>query len=77
MSDENQFLTEAKSGIGLDINFAAIGTNVAMAQALRDMVASESRNADEPRNLLDGMLPSTRDHLIALLDNLIANLVDV
>jgi len=66
MADLNQWLPNpATQGIVPDIVY--VGTDPQKVQQLIDMVSSESRSQSEPRNLLDGMFPSTRDHLVALL----------
>lgn len=75
MSTPNPHLAEAISGLSSDITFA--GTNKQMVAQLKDMVAAEVRNSDEPRNMLDGMLPSTRDHLYMLLAALEAAVTNV
>lgn len=71
----NPHLTEAVKGLGSDITFA--GTNQAKVGQLLAMVSAEERNSNEPRNMLDGMLPSTRDHLVMLLTALQASVVNV
>lgn len=75
MSTPNPHLANAIEGLSSDITFA--GANTAMVQQLIDMVSAESRNSDEPRNMLDGMLPATRDHLVMLLTTLKASVADV
>jgi len=74
MADKNQWLpTPAITGISVDIVFA--GTNKQKVHQLIDLVSTEARNVGEPRNLLDGMFPSTRDHLVAVLTALEASVV--
>jgi len=66
MADRNQYLpTPATTGIVPDIIYA--GTDPQKVQQLIDLVSIESSGQSEPRNMLDGMFPSTRDHLVALL----------
>lgn len=75
MATPNPHIAKAIEGIGVDITFA--GTNKQKVNQLYQMVISETRNSDEPRNLLDGMLPSTRDHLAAILVALEASITNV
>jgi hypothetical protein len=76
MSTANPHLAVAAlEGLSSDITWT--GTNQAMVQQLIDMVSAEERNVTEPRNMLDGMLPSTRDHLVMLLTGLKASVVNV
>lgn len=66
MSTSNQWLpSPATDGITVDITFT--GTDKEKVQQLIDLVSAEVRNPNEPRNMLDGMLPATRDHLAAVL----------
>ena len=75
MGTPNEWLpAPATDGITVDITFS--GTNKQKVAQLRAMVSDETRNATEPRNMLDGMFPSTRDHLVAILAALEASIVN-